>query len=397
MTNGTRKNLTESKKLAAYAIMAGLVMLTVELFSYVVLRYVIIPMNPSLIYVPPYVDPVLYADYSDYRHPVLGWSTAAPNERRYSAKVESRPNPAYPNETTSCVSIYGDSFTFGSEVDDSQAWGNQLSILLGCKVANFGYGGYGSDQAYLRYSLNEGDVSQINILGIYPYNVLRNLNQYRPFLAGPRASSIGLKPRFIYENNDIRLIPPPEFTHDKLVEATKTPDQYFPYETFLPDSAHGSPSLSFPNTLVLLRFAMSKGFRNFVLKQPSWIEFLEDDHPTNAIDITDKITQRFADLSVQRGGRSIVVIFPTISSFRYYKRTGNIATQPISTRLESNSISHIDTHQGISDYLGERDYCELLVNPEECSGHLNPEGNELIANLLKTHIDTQSLSPAAHR
>ena len=115
------------------------------------------------------------------------------------------------------MSIYGDSFTFGDEVNDDEAWGNVLSGLLECKVANYGQSGYGTDQAYLRFELNAAaDKAPVNLLAIYPDNILRNLNQYRPFLAGPYASWLAVKPRFIVEGEELKLIPQPSsvsYTH----------------------------------------------------------------------------------------------------------------------------------------------------------------------------------------
>ena len=39
------------------------------------------------------------------------------------------------------------------EVTDDEAWLHRLSERLGCNVQNFGIGGYGLDQAALRYEL----------------------------------------------------------------------------------------------------------------------------------------------------------------------------------------------------------------------------------------------------
>ena len=37
---------------------------------------------------------------------------------------------------------------------DKEAWSNQLSRLVGCRVANYGVSGYGSDQATIRFEQN---------------------------------------------------------------------------------------------------------------------------------------------------------------------------------------------------------------------------------------------------
>ena len=388
MTSKDRKNNPAAVRIIGNIFIVVVLLLTVELFSFVALRYVIIPKNASLIYTQPYIDPAVYKSHLEYLHPVLGWATPTA-ERRYSATAESRPNPAFPETESSCVSIYGDSFTKGSEVNDDEAWGNVLSGLLDCKVANFGIDGYGVDQAYLRFRLNDRDKSPINVLGIYPYDILRNLNQYRPFLAGPNASTVALKPRFIIKDDELELIPIPDYSYAEMVEYTKSPSRkFFPHEAFLPGSEYGSPIMGFPHTLVLLRFAASPSMRHFIMRQPSWLDFMKEDHPTEALEITEKITVSFADLAYERDHRPLVLIFPTVSSFKNYKRTGTLTTQPLLDALQRNSIAHIDVHQGISDYLGERDYCEIMTNPESCFGHFNPEGNRIIAILMKQQIES---------
>jgi len=377
-----------SVRLVGNLLIALILVLIVELSAFVVMRFIIAPKNATLVYTPPFIDPVIYNDYLDYRHPVLGWSTAITEKRKYSATKESRPNTIFPDTDSSCVSVYGDSFTFGSDVTDDEAWANVLSELMNCKVANFGLGGYGQDQAYIRYSLNEPDTAKVNILGIYPYDILRNLNQYRPFLAGRYASFVGLKPRFIIEDDELTLIPPPEYDHAEIVAHSESPStDQFPHETFLPGSKYGPPVLEFPYSLVALRFIASPAMRNIVLRRPSWAQFMDRDHPTNALQIAIKINDKFAALAKKRGHRSLVLVFPTASSYRYYKRTGEVITQPLLDSLAASNIDHVYVHQKIADYLGERDYCEILTRTENCSGHYNAEGNRLIAAIVKARID----------
>ncbi len=64
----------------------------------------------------------------------------------------SADTPDDPRPGTRRVICSGDSFTFGFGVDDDQAWCAQLQALWkGVETVNLGQGGYGVDQAYLRY------------------------------------------------------------------------------------------------------------------------------------------------------------------------------------------------------------------------------------------------------
>lgn len=376
-------------KIIGNVLIISILLVTVELSSYLALRFGLLPKLPALFYItPPAMNEPLYNLHMQYRHPVVGWATDLPEEKRYSVEIESRPNPTFPNEDNSCVSIYGDSFTFGDEVNDDEAWGNVLSGLLECKVANYGQSGYGTDQAYLRFELNAAaDKAPVNLLAIYPDNILRNLNQYRPFLAGPYASWLAVKPRFIVEGEELKLIPQPSFTYDELVKASTTPESLFKHETFIPGSANGLPRYSFPYSLTIARFITSKKVRNYLSKTPSWIHYLEEDHPSDGLKIVSGIIGKFAALSEQRGQRPVLVLYPTASSYRYFKSTGISATQAIADEARNLGIPYLDLHEPFAQHLGERNYCELLTMPESCAGHYNPEGNRAVASLINEILE----------
>ena len=112
-----------------------------------------------------------YAGYLTIRNPVTGWPLSPGMEHEEMLEMAesmgvvleydaygARTSPAFPDPAVpSCVSLYGDSFTWSSEVEHEEAWGNLLATQLDCRVHNFGVGGYGSDQAYLRYITNALD------------------------------------------------------------------------------------------------------------------------------------------------------------------------------------------------------------------------------------------------
>src|SRR5262249_30879361 len=98
-----------------------------------------------------------FEQYMAQRHPILGWPSPTSFGQGDFDASGSRYVPAFPVPGSTCVSLYGDSMTWGDEVDDEHAWGNILSRLLNCRVANYGVPGYGVDQAYLRFTTNEQD------------------------------------------------------------------------------------------------------------------------------------------------------------------------------------------------------------------------------------------------
>ena len=91
----------------------------------------------------------------------LGW-TVGPNRKSEDGLYESSAEglrsatqgEVLRNGLGDCrVALVGDSFTFGDDVRFEDSWAYRLEQLLpkGCRVLNFGVGGYGIDQMYLRY------------------------------------------------------------------------------------------------------------------------------------------------------------------------------------------------------------------------------------------------------
>src|SRR5262249_2791962 len=94
------------------------------------------------------------------------------------------------------ILTFGDSFTFGDEVNDDETWAYFLEKLLpGSEVLNFGVHGYGHDQMLL-YLREEGIKyhPDIVILGFVSIDMERNMLSFRDYA----------KPRFVLDR--VRLV-----------------------------------------------------------------------------------------------------------------------------------------------------------------------------------------------
>ena len=101
------------------------------------------------------------------------------------------------------ISTFGDSFTAGIGVANSETWQEQMMASnKNLEVLNFGVGAYGPDQAYLRYL--ENPLSQhIVAMGYLTENLHRVISVYVPFYAGRNAHIPVTKPRCVIENDDL--------------------------------------------------------------------------------------------------------------------------------------------------------------------------------------------------
>ncbi len=117
----------------------------------------------------------------------------------------------------------GDSFTFCQEVSDEDTWPAILEASWPeAEVINLGVGGYGTDQAYLRYQgESTGTRVDVVLIGLLLENIGRNVNRFRPWWY-PNADSAPTKPRFLLEDGELRLIEQPFATRAELIAAIES-------------------------------------------------------------------------------------------------------------------------------------------------------------------------------
>ena len=80
------------------------------------------------------------------------------------------------------IASYGDSFTQCHQVSDGETWQEVLAAHVGEPIQNFGVGGYGVYQAYLRLRRTELDVTggaNYVLFNVYDDDHCRNLDAYR--------------------------------------------------------------------------------------------------------------------------------------------------------------------------------------------------------------------------
>jgi hypothetical protein len=331
------------------------------------------------------------AGYFDRRDPVVGWPS--PSEfggNRYDA-TGSRPIPAFPEPGDACISIYGDSFTYGSGVPDEAAWANQLSQLLGCRVANYGVGGYGTDQALLRFEHNLDDEAAITILGHLSENIMRNVNQYRKLLAA--GDPLSLKPRFtLRAGGGIGLVPLQVSTPEELTSFLERPEDRLEHEFFAPNGPSGITRFHFPFTLSMLRGLAHYHVRAELAGEPAYAQFYEVDHPAEGVEVTARILERFAASARARGKLPMLQVIPTGLDMIEYQKTGRWTYAPLLDRADELGIDVVDHGDRLMAWIGDGDPCQFYLR---CNNHMNPMGNRMLAMQVAAALEERQLRQRA--
>jgi hypothetical protein len=321
----------------------------------------------------------------------LGWPAPAAATRPPRDSTGAKYNGEFPRAGRACASAYGDSFVWGEEVPPADGWIEQLSHRLGCRVANYGVSGYGTDQAYLRFRRTTADEAPLVLLGIYPENIIRNVNQYRAF-AGYALHPGSLKGRFVPDAaGRLAWVPRPRLDEEGFVALNRTPAAALPNEYLLPDTRDGPVTLRFAYTLTLLRMALKPRLVARLTGRPSWSDFYEARHSSRALALTAAIAEAFAREAARRGKHPLVVMLPGASSFRGHAKYGSFEYAPLTAALAEMGVDVFDPGPALLAALGERSYCVLYAHSESCEGHYGVFGSSIVADVVAAELRRRNL------
>ncbi len=297
----------------------------------------------------------------------------------------------FPQDARTCASVYGDSFVWGDDIPLAQGWVEQLARKLTCRVANYGVSGYGTDQAYLRFTRMAGDDAPVALLGIFPENVMRNVNQYRQ-LIGFNQTPLVLKGRYLLDSaSHLAWIHRPRIDEAGYLRLLRDPQSIVPHDYMLPDTRDGPVTLRFPYLLTALRIALMPRLWTRITGSPSWGDFYRADHPSGALALTVAIAEAFVRDAEHRGKRALVVMLPGASSFRARAKDGKPEYQPLLTALAARQVAVFDPAPALLTALGQRSYCALYTDPPHCAGHFGVSGSGLVADVMLAELRRREL------
>jgi len=373
--------MTPSKKVlaAAYALFFLLLLLFVEAMSFFAVRY----LSGRGVFFDKTIIKQNYAEYLRRRDPLLGWRPLANAVDSFGARKDFS---AY-SDSAPCLDVYGDSYTWGYEVSDREAWPALLSDELKCRVRNFGVPGYGTDQAYMRF-LNATEHSPIVFLDHWSENIIRNVNQFRNFIYPSR--EFAFKPRFILRNGLLSSVPVPSVPEAALQAFFDKPQAVLHDEYFIPDSASGPSTAFFPYTWSLLT-----AYHNWMVQaklhgRPIYSEFYSSEHPSHALELTTTILNEFHSRALAEGIRPVVMILPTCGDFREYGKRKTFPYEPLVEALEREHVRVLDIGKVIHGRYG--DDAQRLYRG--CR-HFSPDGNRLVAELISEYVKREQLIATA--
>jgi hypothetical protein len=344
--------------------------------------------------------------------PVLGW-TIKPNgfwQDLYRSNSKGlrggREYQAMPSNNSIRISSFGDSYTHCDDVKNEETWQEQLQNAdHRLEVLNFGVGGYGLDQAFLRYS-EEGKLynSHIILIGFMKENINRLVNVFRPFYF----PGIPLtKPRYFIRENELILLNNPLSTFNDCSVLLHNPkallskfgenDYYYkilPKEHFL----DFSPSVRLFKLLyytIYNRYLGNSG-RTIYNKNGSYNQNSE------AFKICTKLFDEFYCLAQKNKSLPIIILFPGPEDIKQYHKNRIKSYSSLIHYFDSRGYRYIDLldvfeRYGVSshsdDIFGKFYHHSPLGNLNVAKAILDylKENNFTDLHVIKTHIEKKPL------
>ena len=266
-----------------------------------------------------------------------------------------------------CIYVFGNSFSYASEVSDSEAWAHKLGSLLKCPVANYGVPGYGTDQAYLlmKSVLNKNPKQKskekkIILFGIYQEMLRRNMAASWLFYCC-QDQKRSLKPLFVFSEDKKTLVL-------RKLRSEMTIDQVKKHHS--DDRYHVDHELNFPYTLDVIKEFYSR----LVSILPSSLAYRIPEVRKKQILLMELIVE----LAEANGYTVGFVYFPTPDqALKNYKSYQSFLEKLPSKLYSAENVFSIDLFSGLnksSNVAGKAFKAEF--------GHYDAEGNKLIADIV---------------
>jgi hypothetical protein len=329
----------------------------------------------------------------------LGWepkrNASAYKGRHITNSISIRHDREFlkrPQDTITRLSAFGDSFTEGVGVSNKETWQEQMMAMdAGLEVLNFGMGGYGPDQAFLRY-LESDIVHHIAILGYLTENLNRVVNVYAPFYGGSRVQLPMTKPRFLVDDgNNLVLVPNPMQDIQDYLNLITVPkvllprlgehDYYFNLEYMKSD-------LDFLRIVRLIKMTYSA-----LKKKPIYNQKGEYNPDSEAFKVTVAVFEAFYNEALKRDALPVFLIFPTYNNLAFYYNHKQRKYRLLIDWLGSKGFLFLDLTEYMIEHVGNRPLLDLFQKDL----HYSSFGNELVAKALLDYISKKKLKDREYR
>ncbi len=291
--------------------------------------------------------------------------------------------------------IFGDSFAFGSFVNDNSCWSSLVSKKVKKNFINYSVPNYGFDQSLLKYENKKLDKNIENIIiGVVPETISRIQNIWKHYLEF--GNIYGFKPRYIVKNNKLSLLKSPlqskrDFKKIKqIIEKCKNNDFFYKkkYLVFKFKSIYFIDFLKNFTFNISLFYFLIKYKNNYTKLNKSIFTLVYKHNIKSANDLYthpeskklfEKLIFKFVKVAKKRNHRPIIIIFPQKYDLELYKNKKNKFNDYFNKF--KNKILIIN----LTEDFSKINYSKFFQD-DKYGGHLNEKGNVFVANKILEKI-----------
>jgi hypothetical protein len=330
-------------------------------------------------------DRQAFEDHTQF-DPLLGWCPR-PGERYGEASFDwagsrmgPEPLPRSRADGERLIGLVGCSFTLGSEVQDDETWAYELDERWAdTRFGNFGFGGYGVDQALLRWRRDVAPLEPEEIwLGFFPGAALRASSHFEPLYSRWFARIVFFKPRFTLDDSGrLVLQPSPAKTPDDVVRLLRDPGAFLaalgddPWiararPAYMPEGTHWTHHSGFARILLTLHERRERDVEPMLRDETSWI-----------FRLNLALIRALASETEARGARFRMLVLPNKVELAELAASGTGHWMPLCDRLRAEGVEVLDLTGPL--LAAGVDDGDAFWMP---GGHCSPRTNALIADAI---------------
>jgi hypothetical protein len=318
---------------------------------------------------------------------VLGWGYRpgyrSSGDRINSAGLRSeREYALQPRPEVLRVAAFGDSFVYCNEVADSDAWPRIVESLdPSLEVLNYGVGGYGTDQALLRFE-HEGDRynPEVVLIGFAPVNLRRIVNVYRRFISSRELPLV--KPRFRLDaSGALQLVPNPLPDPDdwrRLLEDPTAIRDWGESDQWYEPGIYDNPLYDLSALVRLSTHAWIR-LRDRYLDDERLLADGVFREASPAFHLQIAVLEQFAEVVRDAGARPIVLVLPDRDSVAARRVGDRRVYDPLLRTVGDAGIEVWDGAEAFRQAETGKGFSEWFMP----GGHYSPEGNRVLAAWLR--------------
>lgn len=299
-------------------------------------------------------DSLYYSDGQGFRCSSQRYADRAPGPRGYD------------------IVCIGNSFTHGDAVAYEDTWTHLLAKATGRSVLNMGVGGYGIDQAVLRF-MNRRPACDTVILGLVSNDLDRSLTSVYNYYQG----GVKTKPKFHFSDTGFRLINVPCVTPAEFIRRPVSPRvaevyrEIDGYHDYL--SKEGKWWVNLQSMRLL--FSSIEQLRH---RKPA--AYLSDDE---RLAYCVRILDVFARYCASEGIVPIVLMMDNVNSLADREKTGTNTWKLLTHKLDSLGMKHLECQDAARTRYRQRP--EDLIHPIE-KVHYSAAGHRFLIDFLTPRL-----------